>query len=51
VYDSSIIDGVVDNMQPWQAYWIRSTVECDMEFPGLIQSAAVKDNSILEESE
>ncbi len=51
VYDSSIIEGVVDNMQPWQAYWIRSTVECDMEFPGLIQSTAVKDNSILEESE
>jgi len=53
VYDSSIIPGVIDQLQPWQAYWIRSTVSCDMEFPAAVQSQSVnvKDNSILEESE
>jgi hypothetical protein len=50
VYDSSVMTGIADQLEPWQAYWIRSSVDCDIEFPGLTQEQILdlKSSSILE---
>jgi len=33
VYDSSIVPGVDDKMEPWRAYWILAIKDCDLIIP------------------
>lgn len=33
VYDSSLIPGLEDRLKPWQGYWVKASVPCELVLP------------------
>jgi hypothetical protein len=33
IYDSSIVPGVADQLEPWKSYWVRAYVDCELILP------------------
>lgn len=44
VYDSSVMPGVTNRLEPWQGYWVRARKECNLILPAPEHISLYSDN-------